>query len=112
MRLKIFLLFFFSFIILFGFSFTKFAIASTFTLSGNVQDSSGNAISGATIDVYNPGTTTDVVPSITTDQSGNYSFSSVPQGTYDIKVTPSTGNFSSSIVKYPFHEDKFLRELA
>lgn len=77
----------------------KHAYADSFTLSGNVKDSSNNVLVGATIDIYAQGTTNDVVTPTTTDQSGNYSFASVPQGIYDIKVTPPSGsNYSSAIV--------------
>ncbi|MGH7204547.1 MAG: carboxypeptidase-like regulatory domain-containing protein, partial [Candidatus Levyibacteriota bacterium] len=74
------------------------AFAANYQLSGSVKDNSNNVAVGATVDVYNPGTTTDVVPSTTTDTSGNYVFATIPQGTYDIKVTPPSGSsFSPTI---------------
>lgn len=98
MRLKIYLLTFFLVSLFFTLFSTKTALAASYPLSGSVQDNLGAAIIGATVDIYNQGTTTDVVSPTTTDQSGNYSFTSVPQGTYDIKVTPPSGsNFSPAI---------------
>ena len=68
-----------------------------FSLAGKVSDGAGTSIAGATVNIYNPGTTTDVVAPVTTDNSGGYSVS-VSGGTYDIKVTPPIGsNFGSAI---------------
>jgi protocatechuate 3,4-dioxygenase beta subunit len=83
--------------IVFGFFTVGSSFAANYQLQGSVKDNSAVAISGATVDVFNPGTTTDVVSPTTTDGSGNYVFSSVPVGTYDIKVTPSGSGFSSAI---------------
>jgi len=76
----------------FGSFATKFAYADNATITGSVKNSSNIAVSDATVDIYNTGTTNDVVSPVTTDQSGNYIFSSVPQGTYDIEVTPPLGS--------------------
>lgn len=101
MRLKIKLIFLFllTFFLGFNFSFVKGAFAANYSLSGAVQDSSGVAVGNATVHVYNPGTSTDVVTPVSTDgTTGNYLFSSVPEGTYDIKVVPPIGsNYSSAI---------------
>jgi len=92
MRLKIYLTSTFFALLFFGFLFPKAAFADTFTLSGHVQDSSGNAISGSTVTVND--TNND---STTTDSSGNYSLS-ISSGTYNVQVTPPSGsNFSSAI---------------
>jgi len=83
------------FIFLFGILSVNHIYAANFQFSGSVKDNTGTAVSGATVYIYTLSTTNDVVPPTTTDQSGNFSFSSVPQGTYDIKVTPPLGsNFS------------------
>ncbi|HSW97792.1 MAG TPA: malectin domain-containing carbohydrate-binding protein [Candidatus Saccharimonadales bacterium] len=68
----------------------KLAYADTFTLSGSVKDSSGTAISGATVTVND--TNNDQT---TTDSSGNYTMS-IPSGTYNVQVMPPSGNFSSA----------------
>ncbi|OGM10613.1 hypothetical protein A2Z67_05310 [Candidatus Woesebacteria bacterium RBG_13_36_22] len=77
--------------------FQKVTHAQAFTLSGHISDSTGTAIGGATLDVFNAGTTIDIVPPTISDNSGDYNFS-VPGGNYDIKVTPPLGsNFSSAL---------------
>jgi len=82
----------------FGLVSVKHAFAANYQLSGSVRDNSGTAVSGTVVHVYSPGTTTDIISSTTTDTSGNYSFTSVPGGTYDIKVIPPAGsNFTSAI---------------
>jgi len=70
-----------------SFLFTHSAFAANYTLSGFVKNNGGNAVGNATVHVYNSGTTTDAVSPTTTDtQTDNYSFSSVPQGTYVITI--------------------------
>src|SRR6266516_4260014 len=51
------------------------------SLSGTVTDSSNNPIENATVTIL--GTP---IPPATTDSSGHYSFSSVPNGTYNVKA--------------------------
>jgi len=51
------------------------------SLSGTVNDSSNNPIENATVTIL--GTP---IPPATTDASGHYSFSSVPNGTYNVKA--------------------------
>src|SRR5215469_15289630 len=75
---------FFSFLIII--LFTKTAFADTFTLSGHIQDSSGTAISGATVSVNDANSDTT-----TTNGSGDYSLL-IPNGTYNIQVTPPAGS--------------------
>ena len=73
------------------------AFADSFTLSGHVQDSSGNSISGAMITVNDSSS-----DSTTTDSSGNYSIL-VAQGTYDIQATPPSGSSFTSVIA--LHQD-------
>ena len=82
-----------------GFFYVHSALAVNYTLSGTVQDSTTNGIEGATVNVYNPGTTTDVLPPTTTAPgTGAYSFTNLPSGIYDIKVTPVSGSgFTAAI---------------
>lgn len=70
------------------------AFAANVVLSGNIQDSLGHGISGATVSVND--TNSD---NTTTDSSGNYSFS-IPSGTYDVQVVPPTGSGFSSAIFY------------
>lgn len=109
MRLKIRFLCFFFFTLIFGFLFTKSALAANFNLSGQITNGSSVAVSGASIDIFNTGTTTDVVPPVISDNSGNYTIS-VPSGTYDIKVTqPSSNNLSPAIApSYTISSDKVI----
>ncbi|HSW89086.1 MAG TPA: malectin domain-containing carbohydrate-binding protein [Candidatus Saccharimonadales bacterium] len=81
------------FIVLFlSFALPQLAFADTFTLSGNVKDSSNHAISGATVAIND--TNND---STTTDSSGNYNIS-IPTGTYNVQVTPPSGSGLSSAI--------------
>jgi hypothetical protein len=83
---------FLTLILLFGLFSVQTVFADTVTLSGSVKDSSGNAISGATINVNDAN-----ADSTTTDSSGDYSIV-IPNGEYDIQVTPPAGSeFSSAI---------------
>ena len=87
-------LFFLTFI--FGFLLPKTVSADTFTLSGNVRDSIGTTIEGATVDVVDVGTNSNVATA-STDSGGNYTII-VNEGTYNIQVTPPAGsNFSPAI---------------
>jgi len=92
MRIKIHfitLLFLSFFLILF---FPKSALAANITLSGEVSDNSNNAIVGATVSVNDANNDSTI-----TNSSGNYSLS-IPQGTYNIQVTPPSGSgFTSAI---------------
>src|SRR3972149_7873793 len=76
--------------LLFGLFFTVHANqALAHTLSGNVSDSSGVDISGATVDVIDISTSNNVGSTIT-DGSGNYNLS-VNSGTYNVQVSPPSG---------------------
>ena len=57
------------------------------SIVGNVTDSSGGAITGATVRLVNKGT--GVTNEATTNEAGSYTFSNVPAGTYDLTVTQS-----------------------
>ena len=62
-------------------------------VSGTVYYTDGTAASGATIDIlYDDGT---VKESVTTDETGAYSFTYVEVGEYTIRVTDSNGNTTS-----------------
>jgi hypothetical protein len=92
------LLLFYSVIFLSSLFFPNHALAADYQLSGSVVDNSLNAVGGATVHIYNINTTLDVVsPVTTTNESGIYIFSSVPEGAYDIQVNPPSGsNFNAA----------------
>jgi hypothetical protein len=94
MRLKFSLISILFTFVFFGFFTPKAAFADTLTLSGHIQNSSGNAISSATVSVND--TNND---NTTTDSSGNYSLA-IPTGTYNIQVTPPSGSGFSSALAY------------
>src|SRR5258706_953573 len=92
MKLRINLLILLLITLIFGLFSARDALAANFTLSGSVKDNSSTAIVGATVSVND--TNSD---HITTDNSGNYSLS-IPQGTYNIQVTPPiNSNYSSAV---------------
>lgn len=92
MRIKSYIILLLFLTLLFEAIFTKTVFADTFTISGHVEDSSGNAVSGATISVNDANSDNTI-----TDNSGNYSLS-VPSGTYNVQVTPPPGSdFSPAI---------------
>ncbi|MGH7204523.1 MAG: carboxypeptidase regulatory-like domain-containing protein, partial [Candidatus Levyibacteriota bacterium] len=78
----------------------KSVFAAGNQLSGTIKDSTGTAVAGATIDVYTTGTTTDIVPPVTSanDGTGSYTVTEIPSGTYDIKVTAPSGSTFNSIL--------------
>jgi len=53
-------------------------------ISGTITDSNGAAVPGATVVVTNP--STNFSRSVTTDDSGGYTFTNLAVGTYDISV--------------------------
>ena len=60
----------------------------TFTISGQVKDTNGVPVSGATLTIFQ-------VPILTTqsDSSGNYSFSGLPTGTYKVDASKAGYGF-------------------
>lgn len=71
------------------------------TVAGSVKDTAGNAISGVTVEIKdNAGVVVNDASgdplTTTTDGSGNYSFSNVPAGDYDIVETDSANHVSVS----------------
>src|SRR5260370_549135 len=74
----------------------EFVAATNFQLSGRVTDQAGNGLSGALVEVVDPGSGASIA-SATTDSTGHYTLT-VPGGTYNIKVTPAVGSgFGPSI---------------
>jgi hypothetical protein len=63
------------------------AQGSTATLRGNVQDSTGGVLPGATVTVTNA--STKGVQSVVTDERGQYLFAGLFPGSYDLKVEMS-----------------------
>ena len=95
--------------LLFGLFFTVHANqALAHTLSGNVSDSSGVDISGATVDVIDISTSNNVGSTIT-DGSGNYNLS-VNSGTYNVQVSPPSGSgFGSAVASnYTISSDTII----
>ena len=64
------------------------------TVSGTVKDSSGKAVSGATVELYKNGT--KVGTPVTTDSNGKYTFSDVSTGTYTVKAKRGDGSLNGS----------------
>ena len=64
------------------------------TVSGTVKDSSGKAVSGATVELYKDGT--KVGTPVTTDSNGKYTFSDVSTGTYTVKAKRGDGSLNGS----------------
>src|SRR3989344_5859207 len=95
--------------LLFGLFFTVHANqALAHDLSGNVSDSSGVDISGATVDVIDISTSNNVGSTIT-DGSGNYNLS-VNSGTYNVQVSPPSGSgFGSAVASnYTISSDTII----
>lgn len=64
---------------------TPCLLAQTFgEITGEIRDSSGAVVPGATVTVTSEGT--GAARSATTNQAGAYTFPSLPPGTYDLKV--------------------------
>lgn len=64
------------------------------TVSGTVKDSSGKAVSGATVELYKDGT--KVGTPVTTDSSGKYTIPDVSTGTYTLKAKSDDGSLNGS----------------
>lgn len=63
------------------------------TVSGTVEDSSGKAVSGATVELYKDGTK---VADATAGTDGKYTISNVSTGTYTLKAKSSDGSLNGS----------------
>lgn len=64
------------------------------TVSGTVNDSSGKAVSGATVELYKDGKA--VAKEVTTGVDGKYTFSDVSTGTYTLKAKSSNSSLNGS----------------
>src|SRR5436309_12692320 len=71
----------FAFVLLCGLSFGQ---STTQSVQGLVTDTSGAIVPGATVTLTNAGT--GVSRTVTTNESGNYSFPLIQVGNYDLKV--------------------------
>jgi Flp pilus assembly protein TadG len=94
MKLKSFLLSSFLFVLFFGFFSAKTALADTITLSGSITTSSGSAVVGATVAVNDSNN-----DNTTTNSSGDYSLT-IPSGTYNVEVTPTSGSGLTSAIAF------------
>ena len=63
------------------------------TVSGTVKDSSGKAVSGATVELYKDGTK---VADATAGTDGKYTISNVSTGTYTVKAKRGDGSLNGS----------------
>ena len=63
------------------------------TVSGTVKDSSGKAVSGATVELYKDG---NKVADATAGTDGKYTISNVSTGTYTVKAKNSDGTLNGS----------------
>ena len=81
-----------------GSLFVVQAQETTGTIAGNVSDTSGAAVVGATVNATN--TLTNTVRSTVTDSAGQYTLPSLPAGTYalDVEMTGFQGQRTNSIV--------------
>ena len=73
---------------------TIFAQTGTSSVSGTVSDPQGSAVAGATVVLTNPAK--NFTRTQTTNESGAYSFNSIPPDTYQIEVTAS--GFKKTII--------------
>jgi len=67
---------------------TYITVIELATITGSVKDKDGNPISGATIKLYDTGTTT-ILETATTNTNGEYTISEISTGTYDIEASKS-----------------------
>src|ERR1017187_692040 len=74
------------------------ALSQNCTIKGTVKDSSGNPVSGATINLQN--TATD----LTTNQFGGYIFRKIKPGSYEIII--SNVNFQTVARHIPVHQNE------
>lgn len=84
-----------TFVIMLFLAIAALAQRTTADIVGNVIDSAGNPVAGATVTATNVGTTAS--RSITTNSSSAFRIVNLPPGVYDI--TAEAQSFSKSIVK-------------
>lgn len=85
----------FTFLLLLGNIATVHAQFDTATVLGTVSDTNGAVVPNATVTLKN--VQTGVVATATTDESGNYQFTGVKIGTY--QVTVEAQGFSTAIAE-------------
>lgn len=85
----------FALALLLALSTSKAAAQSNGNLQGTVTDASGAVVPNASVTVTDR--STGIAHTVKTDDAGNYQFSSLPPGTYDLNVS-STG-FAASIIQ-------------
>ena len=71
---------------------TDITIQDNVSISGTVTDENGNVLSGAEISLIDE--TGMILNAVATDENGQYCFSSVPNGTYNIRGTTANGGAS------------------
>ncbi len=81
---------------IFGLFSVQDVSSATFTISGKITNSTGIAVSDATVDVVDSDTNVTIV-NTTSNSLGNYSVA-IEDGTYYVKVTPPAGSGFSSAV--------------
>src|SRR5215210_4549433 len=74
---------------------TAYAQFDTATVLGTVTDTTGSAVPGATVTLKN--TATGITVTAQTDENGNYQFSNVKIGPY--QVTAESSGFSKGLVE-------------
>ncbi len=82
--------------------------APTINFAGFVYDDSGDAVSGATIHIYDKNTTTTAreASSVTTNSDGYYSYSHATPGEFDVEIVKGT-----SKRRYKFDDKIHLSEI-
>ena len=78
-----------------SFSLSSFAQDITGSINGTVQDSSGAAISGATVTIRDAQKDNSVVRTLTTNENGEFSAPNLRVSIYDITV--EAANFKKSV---------------
>ena len=69
--------------------------ATTGSISGTISDSSGALIKGATVTLINSDRN-HVERTLTTSNSGFYTATALPLGTYTVKITGTSGSTTAS----------------
>lgn len=96
------------FLLLFCFLSVNESFANNYSLSGTVKDNFGNDLNGSEIHMYIQGTETDVINPVI--NNSYYSFDSIPEGSYDIKVIPpnNTSFTPATVLNYSFFKNTTL----